>query len=124
MNLRAFSDRNRQRCVAKNGFNHPLENWSLSDWMTATLGELGEAANIVKKLNRIRDGIINKKGENEQYLRAKLADELADAFIYFDLMVQAAQIDLPQAVLRKFDETSREIGYVEEIPDAATHGTW
>jgi hypothetical protein len=38
---RRFSHVNRQRC--EEGFKHQLSDWSLSDWMTATVGELGEA---------------------------------------------------------------------------------
>jgi len=49
----SFSEANRKRCEHPKGFNHKLDSWSTSDWMTATLGELGEAANIVKKLNRV-----------------------------------------------------------------------
>lgn len=58
---------------------HPrgLNEWSLSDWFTATMGELGEAANIAKKLNRYRDGIAGNV-LTEQELRAELADEIAD----------------------------------------------
>lgn len=113
--LESFSRENRTRCEAKNGFNHPLAAWSLSDWMTATLGELGEAANVVKKLNRVRDGIPGNTRTEEQ-LRQDLADELADAFIYLDLTAQAAGVDLPKAVRDKFDRTSAKIGYVEELP--------
>jgi hypothetical protein len=57
MNFKDFSVFNKRRCEAKNGFNQALDSWSLSDWFTATLGELGEAANVAKKLNRVRDGI-------------------------------------------------------------------
>lgn len=57
MNLSDFSRKNRERCESPEGFNHKLTDWSLSDWMTALMGELGEAANVAKKLNRIRDGI-------------------------------------------------------------------
>ena len=46
----SFSERNRKRCESPNGFNHLLGDWSLSEWCIATVGELGEAANIVKKL--------------------------------------------------------------------------
>lgn len=109
-----FSSRNRRRCEAPNGFNHPLSGWTLSDWMTATLGELGEAANVLKKLNRVRDGIPGNT-ETPEALRVALADELADAFIYLDLMAQAAGVDLPAAVLSKFDRTSRKIGYVDLV---------
>lgn len=110
MKAMQFSDLNRMRCESPAGFNHKLESWSLSDWMTATLGELGEAANIVKKLNRIRDGIKNTKGETEATLRAKLADELADADIYLDLMYQAAGINRADAVCSKFNTTSLDRG--------------
>jgi NTP pyrophosphatase (non-canonical NTP hydrolase) len=110
VNLDDFATENRRRCEAPDGFNHPLHSWSLSDWMTATLGELGEAANVAKKLNRVRDGIPgNDKSEAE--LRAMLADEIADAFIYLDLMAQREGINLAEAVRRKFDVTSRKIGY-------------
>src|SRR5882672_8712220 len=93
MDFHDFSTFNRRRCESPKGFNHPLMDWSLSDWMTATLGELGEAANVAKKLNRVRDGIPgNDKTPAE--LEAMLADELADAFIYLDLLAQSQGIDL------------------------------
>lgn len=110
MDMRAFSKENAARCQAPNGFHHMLFDWSLSDWMTATVGELGEAANVLKKLNRVRDGIPGNSETPEQ-LRVMFADELADAFIYLDLMAQAAGIDLATAVRSKFDRTSLKIGY-------------
>ena len=79
-----FSERNKLRCESPNGFGKPLNVWSLSDWVTATVGELGEAANIVKKLNRVRDGIRGNT-ESPDELMSKLADELADVQIYLDL---------------------------------------
>lgn len=112
MDMIAFSIENRRRCEAWTGFNHPLNSWSLSDWMTATLGELGEAANVAKKLNRVRDGIPGN-AETPEELRAKLSDELADAFIYLDLMAQSQGIDLSSSVRDKFDRTSKKIGYVK-----------
>ena len=112
MNTSSFSLRNRIRCESPHGFNHKLGDWSLSDWMTATLGELGEAANIAKKLNRVRDGIPGNT-ETDIDLRQKLADELADTFIYLDLLCQSQGIDLSDAVEAKFDKTSRKIGYQE-----------
>lgn len=109
----SFSERNRQRCEAPNGFNHPLNSWTLSDWMTATMGELGEAANIVKKMNRHRDGI--KESTSLKVLRQQLADELADAEIYMDLLFQAAGIDREKAIAEKFQKTSDKIGYRESV---------
>ncbi|MFN3250102.1 MazG nucleotide pyrophosphohydrolase domain-containing protein [Roseibium album] len=110
MHISDFSTFNRRRCEAKHGFNHPIEDWTLSDWMTATVGEVGEAANIIKKLNRVRDGIPGNR-ETPEDLRAALAEEFADAFTYLDLMAQAAGIDLEQATIDKFEKVSKRIGY-------------
>ena len=107
-----FSERNRKRCEASNGFNHHINSWSLSDWMTALTGEVGEAANVIKKLNRIRDGIPGNSETTEQ-LWAMLAEELADVQIYLDLIAQAAGFDLETIRDAKFDKTSKKIGYVE-----------
>lgn len=110
MNLKQFSTDNRARCEATNGFNHALDFWSLSDWFTATLGELGEAANVATKLNRVRDGIRGNK-ETETALRDRLKRELADTFIYLDLLTQAAGFDLSEIVPETFEKKSQEIGY-------------
>ncbi len=108
MNWYEFSKVNRERSESPRGFGHKLENWSLSDWMTATLGELGEAANVAKKLNRYRDGI-NGNTEPEVVLRAQLARELADTFIYLDLLAQREGIDLPAAVRKTFNAKSEQL---------------
>jgi len=114
MNFRDFSVFNRRRCESANGFNHEIGSWSLSDWMTAVAGELGEAANVAKKLNRVRDGIPGNK-ETPDALKAALADEIADTFIYLDLLAQSQGIDLEEAVVAKFNRTSEKIGYDNKL---------
>lgn len=109
MTFDEFSKVNRERSESPDGFNHNLNAWSLSDWMTATLGELGEAANVVKKLNRHRDGINTPECEAE--LWADLMDEIADTFIYLDLLAQSQGFNLAKIVVGKFNRTSRKIGY-------------
>lgn len=111
MTFHEFSWINRTRCESPTGFNHQLASWSASDWMTATLGELGEAANIIKKLNRVRDGIPGNK-ETPKELREKLKSELADTFIYLDLLAQSQGFELGDVVMETFDAKSRHIGYV------------
>lgn len=113
-----FSHVNRVRCESPYGFNHPMHTWSMSDWYTATSGELGEAGNVIKKLNRVRDGINTKKnkGLNSDQLREKLASELADTFCYLDLMCQALGFSLPEIASRRFNEVSDEIGYMGKVP--------
>jgi len=110
MTFDEFSALNRERCESPTGFNHAIHTWSLSDWFTALMGELGEAANVAKKLNRIRDGI---RGNNKTQLelRAQLKRELADTFIYLDLTAQAAGFRLGDVVMDVFDAKSAEIGY-------------
>lgn len=112
MDLNEFSRRNRKRCESPTGFNHQLGDWSLSDWMTALTGEVGEAANVVKKLNRVRDGIAGNR-ETEGELRAKLARELADVFVYLDLTFQRLGLNLGDVVTEVFDAKSEQIGYKE-----------
>jgi NTP pyrophosphatase (non-canonical NTP hydrolase) len=95
---------------------HAGKPWSASDWMTALVGELGEAANVIKKLNRIRDGLPgNKPGVTEASLRAHLAEELADTQIYLDLLAAAVGVDLGEAVRAKFNATSELLGFSERL---------
>ena len=118
MDIFAFSKMNRIRCESPDGFNHQIKNWSLSDWMTATAGELGEASNLIKKLNRIRDGLPgNSETETAIALHTKLADEIADTYIYLDLLAQAAGFDMTEIVLWKFKKTSKKIGYTPNFDD-------
>lgn len=105
-----FSKVNRARCEAPDGFNHKLEDWSTSDWFLAVQGELGEAANVAKKLNRVRDGIPGNRQSPEE-LRKKMARELADTYIYLDLLCQREGIDLLASVTEVFNLKSEEIGY-------------
>lgn len=65
---------------------------------------------MAKKLNRVRDGIPGN-AETPEQLRAALADEIADTFIYLDLLAQSQGIDLETAVIDKFNRTSAKIGY-------------
>lgn len=68
-------------------------------------GEVGEALNIIKKLERERLGI---KGSRATL--ADLAEELADVIICCDLIAMATGIDLTEAVEKKFNKTSEKVG--------------
>lgn len=114
MDLREFSRVNLERCESPNGFGHALDSWTTSDWFTATVGELGEAANIAKKLNRVRDGITGND-ETPEELRQQLGRELADTFIYLDLLAQSCGVNLSDVVPDVFDAKSEKIGYAERI---------
>lgn len=86
LTFKHLAEVNFARCIEPHGFNHALDAWDFDDWMTAVGGEVGEALNVVKKLNRVRDGLSSFTLESETFLRAQLADELADAVIYADLL--------------------------------------
>jgi NTP pyrophosphatase (non-canonical NTP hydrolase) len=105
----SFSEKNRRRCESPDGFNHPLEGWSTSDWFVAMMGELGEAANIVKKLNRVRDDIPGNK-ETKEELLAGLRKELGDLYVYLDLTAQACGFHIVDAAVEVFDAKSVQIG--------------
>lgn len=77
-------------------------DWSLSDWMTALAGEVGEAANILKKVKR---GDIPMEKAREE-----LAKEFADIVTYLDILAMRAGVDLGQATMDKFNEVSRRVG--------------
>ncbi|NTG85888.1 nucleotide pyrophosphohydrolase [Agrobacterium rhizogenes] len=68
-------------------------------------GEVGEACNVIKKLERERRGIAGSRDTKEH-----LAEELADVIICVDLIAMAAGIDMDAAVRAKFNATSEKVG--------------
>lgn len=114
LSLRAIDLASRRRSNRWHTVN--MKDWSLSDWAVATAGELGEALNVVKKLNRERDGIVGNKQSKEE-LEAVLAEELADTLLYLVLLAAAANVDLERAVIEKFNRVSRENGFPEMLPE-------
>lgn len=68
-------------------------------------GEVGEALNVIKKLERERLGIKGSRATLED-----LAEELADVIICCDLIAMATGIDLTEAVEKKFNKTSEKVG--------------
>jgi len=68
-------------------------------------GEVGEACNIIKKLERERMDIRGSRSTLDE-----LADELADVIICVDLICMHEGIDLEKAVRDKFNATSNKYG--------------
>jgi NTP pyrophosphatase (non-canonical NTP hydrolase) len=95
---------------------HPdgIKSWSLSDWAVAVSGEVGELCNVVKKLNRERDGLKGNK-ESMSELQTALWKEVADVYLYLDLFAQAAGMDLQTAIVQKFNEVSERNGFSERL---------
>lgn len=68
-------------------------------------GEVGEACNIVKKLEREKLGLRGSTSSIEY-----LAAELADVIICTSLLANAYNIGLVDAVVKKFNDTSVKLG--------------
>lgn len=82
-------------------------DWKLSAWCNAVLGELGEAANIIKKVER-GDLTLDEA-------RPALAKEFADVQTYLDLLAQQAGVRLDDATAEKFNEVSIRVGATTRI---------
>lgn len=76
-------------------------------------GEVGEACNVIKKLERERLGIRGSRASV-----AMLAEELADAVICLDLIAMQVGIDLDDAVRTKFNATSHKYGLATTFTQA------
>lgn len=112
-----------------------LDSWSVADWGVAFEGEAGEiheaaielallglalgghtgkVADIIKKLNRVRDGMPGNK-KNPAQLTADLADEIADTFLYMLMLSQKCGINFQLAVQSKFNSVSHRVGFPERL---------
>jgi len=94
--LTNFRAVNVARCEAS---FHRLDEWSETDWAAAACGELGEAANLIKKRRR-----------GEAVPASRVAGELADAVTDIDLLAARMGVDLGRALVIKFDEVSDRVG--------------
>jgi NTP pyrophosphatase (non-canonical NTP hydrolase) len=109
LSLNALRDANVARLpLFKNGRGAPAHSqpdgsdWALSTWCNAVLGELGELANLIKKIER-GDCTLEEK-------RADVGKELADVLTYLDILAFRCGVDLGQATIDKFNEVSRRVG--------------
>lgn len=85
---------------------HPVDDWSPSDWLTCVMGEVGELAHLFK--DERRGDYVSKRA---------IARELADIVIYLDLLAQRLSVNLGDAVVEKFNITSRNIGSDVRLED-------
>jgi len=116
LSFRTLREANKQRLPQfKNRKGEPAHSkadgsdWALSAWSNAVCGELGEAANLIKKIER-GDMTLDEA-------RQELADELADVATYLDILAFRAGIDLGEAVKHKFNRVSKRVGANVRIGD-------
>jgi NTP pyrophosphatase (non-canonical NTP hydrolase) len=97
-----------------------INGWSPERWLAATMGELGEASNALKKLWRVQDGMKNvseagRQINNQEEAIAKIAEETADTFIYLNLFNARLGIDSDKEIVAKFNSTSKKYGFPERL---------
>ncbi|WP_433762014.1 MazG-like family protein [Brucella anthropi] len=91
-------------------WNTGTEHVSMTFRATEFAGEVGEACNVIKKLERERIGLVGSRDTKEH-----LAEELADIVICTDLIAMDAGIDLDAAVAAKFNATSEKNGLATRL---------
>ena len=102
-----FSEANDARC--REAFNHDVSEWSVDQWLVAAFGELGEAANYVKKLNRQQ-----LPGDAEVTSRDVVV-EIADCVTYLDLLVTRLGYSLGDVLVEKFNAVNQRVGYDQDL---------
>ncbi|MCI0999177.1 hypothetical protein HWD97_03675 [Ochrobactrum sp. C6C9] len=91
-------------------WNTGSERVSMTFRATELAGEVGEACNVIKKLERERIGLVGSRDTKEH-----LAEELADIVICTDLVAMDAGIDLDAAIAAKFNATSEKNGLATRL---------
>jgi NTP pyrophosphatase (non-canonical NTP hydrolase) len=85
----------------------------ISKEIVGLVGEIGEFANIVKKINLSLDS--NKKISNLSQLESNLSEELIDTLIYLIRLSVLLDIDIPSEYLNKKQKNS--IKYQDRVND-------
>lgn len=110
---------NRERCDRW----HPPSNddWTLGDWSNALAGEVGELANVVKKMRRHQsNAAVTYNTPPADELRRAFAVEVADVLLYLDLLCWKAGLEpdeLAAALVGKFDAVSAMQGWGDLTSD-------
>lgn len=101
-------------------------DWSPAEWGNAFAGECGELCNYLKKILRhdmgIRQLAIKEGSEYEnpavrQALIDKAAKEIADSFLYLNIIADELNIDMYQAIVQKFNEVSERENLPQRMPE-------
>lgn len=77
-------------------------DWCLAQWCNAVCGELGELANLIKKVER-GDLTLDQARES-------LGKECADVVTYLDILAQRIGVNLGDVTVAKFNEVSQRVG--------------
>ena len=84
--------------------------WGPMQWGCALAGEVGELCNFLKKYERQMPS-----DPTPDELFAEIAKEIADVFIYLDLLASTFDLDLARIIASKFNATSKKFGFPERL---------
>lgn len=118
LTFKKFKETNLKR--ASKWHNGNINEWSINDWMVSLCGEVGEAANICKKLKRLEHNYASKNDKDRQINSKEqaiieLGAELADCFCYLDIVATRAGINLEKEIINKFNSVSAKYGFDEKL---------
>ena len=86
------------------GMEFPVKFELIKDMTIALAGEVGEFANIVKKINRDR----KVAGQEPPKVRVdELKEELVDCFIYIIILANLLELDLEKGYLEKTEKNHK-----------------
>ena len=93
--------------------------WTVLEVAGELAGEVGELANVCKKLRRSELGVPgNKLSDNA--LKVQARGELGDVFIVLALVASKLGVDLEDAIREAFNSKSCQMGFPERIPERET----
>lgn len=115
MDLSEISATNRSRCAR---WHMEGEEWSAADWGNALAGETGELCNVIKKIRRRETGVLPTPYNTPEMheLMSKVKDEIADVFLYLDLVACHFNLELEECIFPKFNKVSEAQGFPERLP--------
>jgi NTP pyrophosphatase (non-canonical NTP hydrolase) len=118
MELGDISKINRARCER---WHSGGGEWVASDWGNALAGETGELCNVIKKVRR-HETHVDRIATGQSYntppieeLRTKIRDEIADVFLYLDLVANHFDLSLEECIFPKFNQVSKIQGFPERL---------
>lgn len=115
LTFKFFSQMNRKRKSEwhERSTSEEPRNWGVVDWSNAAAGEMGECCNAVKKFQRMLDGIPSENNyESFGDAQNKIAEEIAGAIAYLDLLANEMGLDLETIIRKEFNRISER----EKLP--------
>lgn len=92
------------------------EPWTPERFVTAIVGELGEMANITKKLFRARDGSVGiLNGATIDELENEERKEWGDTMLYLILYAATRDWDQTGTLREVFNRKSEQLGFKERL---------